>query len=563
VDDVHLQIKGTDEDEAVAVEVDQITNDIVVRGLDGTTVNGSTDPFVAFEGTGTIPKNLAINLDSGSDRVEVRGLPGASLNIGGLATIDVRLGDDADEVKIQNVVVGGRLRVDTGGQPDPTTGVPPDGSDLVDIMSTAVSDNIKVLTGQGGDEVSIKGTTADLGLTVITLNGSDTLTFDDVAVQGFMKAITAGRDDHLEVTESTIVGNLVMLTRNGDDNVVIRNTDVEGAVRVITSHGDDHVEVIDSAVKKFEPDEEFEGVNGRLLVATLLDNDTVTARGVEVAGPMKVNLSRGDDILTLTEGSHNVFEGPVRVVGGTGFDTVRSDPEGNIFLEPDRVAFRATEVEIVEPGAVMGGRSVADWIGEWWNWLGETPNATNPRTDVDGTHAKAGQPEDSGVFYVADTTPEIGEVARTFDVGADQFLLVPLAHTTQFGSAGELSQTEESVNDLMDDVTDDIMAKIADDDQQNDIYLKIDGKTFGAEELLRYKESGQYRQTMEAGSVLADEVAGTTLPNTWDESYAAGYWVCLKLPEGTHTVEIGFGLVNDDGTIDRTVITDTINVVAP
>jgi hypothetical protein len=79
---------------------------------------------------------------------------------------------------------------------------------------------------------------------------------------------------------------------------------------------------------------------------------------------------------------------------------------------------------IVNPHAVVAGKSVAEWTQDWLTWAFMSPAATNPILDTDGSFANV---DNNGpVFFVAGTflNNPYPVVTRTFDVPADKPILI-------------------------------------------------------------------------------------------------------------------------------------------
>lgn len=74
---------------------------------------------------------------------------------------------------------------------------------------------------------------------------------------------------------------------------------------------------------------------------------------------------------------------------------------------------------ILAPGAVVAGKSIADWTGDWWTWGLQAPLAANPLLDTTG--AFANQSNGGPVFFIAGNS-----AARTFTVPAGRPILLPL-----------------------------------------------------------------------------------------------------------------------------------------
>jgi len=84
----------------------------------------------------------------------------------------------------------------------------------------------------------------------------------------------------------------------------------------------------------------------------------------------------------------------------------------------------AGAVEILPPGSIVSGKSIADWTAAWWTWVFQSPADAVPFSDPDGSLAN--QNNGGPVFFVAGTGG--GPAERTFNVPAGRPLLIPMVN---------------------------------------------------------------------------------------------------------------------------------------
>lgn len=76
------------------------------------------------------------------------------------------------------------------------------------------------------------------------------------------------------------------------------------------------------------------------------------------------------------------------------------------------------------PKARVQGKTLGQWGGEWWMWMGQFPLADNPITDPDGSRGGAAYQPGGTVWYLAGTFG--GPAERWVEVPTDTSLLFPL-----------------------------------------------------------------------------------------------------------------------------------------
>jgi hypothetical protein len=292
VDDGDLTLTGDADDNLVDVMV--VNGDIVVQGVDGTTINGSSDPFVAFAGTTTIAGDFKARLGSGDDTLRLFG----PLTVAG--TTHVRDHRGATRLGITEATFEGDVRVSTGRD-----------ADELSIAGSTFAGDLKIKSGSGDNLVSIYESTVD-GRTSISAGS----TYGHCGWHsgrhhrggwGWRHGRSGG-DSQIVIAQSTF-GDLHVSTGRGDDNVVVQGSTIQGKLRGWTGSGDDFV----------------------------------MAEQVTVSGRTKLDLGRGDDSL-VTEQT-NTFGGKVYADGGRGDDAQQVSAE-TVFNDGSKLKrFESTTVD--------------------------------------------------------------------------------------------------------------------------------------------------------------------------------------------------------------------------
>lgn len=83
----------------------------------------------------------------------------------------------------------------------------------------------------------------------------------------------------------------------------------------------------------------------------------------------------------------------------------------------------AASTEVLAPGSIVAGKSIAAWSADWWTWAWNSPAGSDPLSDTTG--ALAGQNNNGPVFFVAGSNFS-GPLTRSFSVAAGKPLLVPM-----------------------------------------------------------------------------------------------------------------------------------------
>jgi hypothetical protein len=203
-------------------------------------------------------------------------------------------------------------------------------------------------------------------------------------------------------------------------------------------------------------------------------------------------------------------------------------------------------IEVSDPGASVGGRSVREYTALWWKYVLETPQATNPFLDTSGATFAPGPYVGNGItfLYGAPDANPAQPVTRSVSVTAGTNLLVPLIQWVNLKT-----ESQETAQDLLNQLSPLVAGT-------HNLFAQINGADFGTQtglDLLDYQETF---------GLPGDQTFGVTFPATdavfgfngfsTDIMVADGHWLLLKnLPAGQHTLHFG-GTNANGGSVDVT-----------
>lgn len=236
--------------------------DVVVRGLNGTTVNGVTQ--VVYRGVAL--NKFEANLEGGND----------ALTVANLRT--------ADGIYVNLAAGNDRM-----------------------VMNGAISGNvIDVNKGTGTDSVRGQNTTV-IGDVNVIADGQTTAVFDIASIDGNLNIATKDFADTIRATRLTVFGDLYLETGKGDDVINLSNTTVGFNLTANTDEGIDRITF--NTIR----------AGGDVSVEAGKGNDIVTMTTVSSDSSVKVNTDDGNDRVTATRVSARV---DAIFVGGAGTDVL-------------------------------------------------------------------------------------------------------------------------------------------------------------------------------------------------------------------------------------------------
>ncbi len=192
-------------DEAAnSVELTASGSNLVLRGLDNTTVNGQASDFLVKTGSLKVRQSLFAFMGGGDDTL--------ALSAGAHIRRDsfIYMGEGNDTFAMNSAEAHRNMYIDLGG-----------GTDSVSFDGALATRHVRITGGLGDKFVSINNSTILKTLTVLTASGNDNVVIDS----------------------SSIGDDVLIATSVGDDNIVIDNSKLRDYATIDTSVGDDFVQI--------------------------------------------------------------------------------------------------------------------------------------------------------------------------------------------------------------------------------------------------------------------------------------------------------------------------------
>lgn len=155
----------TGDNRANVVDINVVANQVIVQGFQGTTINGSNDPFVVVPAGNTINDHLVVNLGDGKDVLSLRNVrvnrsitvdTGAgndrvviddiATNLNPASDINIQLGQGSDQLLVDRLDSGNDLIINDAG-----------GKTLIALNDVQTADDLFILTSKGRQEVTAFG----------------------------------------------------------------------------------------------------------------------------------------------------------------------------------------------------------------------------------------------------------------------------------------------------------------------------------------------------------------------------------------------------------------------
>jgi cyclophilin family peptidyl-prolyl cis-trans isomerase len=229
-----------------SVEIVADSNNIVVRGLDGTTINGGPDVFTLSVGSTTFAGSLTAFLGAGNDLLKV----GAQVSISGAVTLDGGAGNDS--IGITGSTLGGGLTIRGGS-----------GIDTISLQNSSVARSAFIYSS-GAATINVSNSTIGDWLHVHTGSGADDIVLDGATVNGWTLFDTGSGDDDIVIRNSTINDRLDVFAGRGDDVAFFDGATVTGQASLWMQQGNDSVQIQGTS-----------SFHKRLLYGGLLGRDSV------------------------------------------------------------------------------------------------------------------------------------------------------------------------------------------------------------------------------------------------------------------------------------------------
>ncbi|MEM7313095.1 MAG: hypothetical protein AAF497_08070 [Planctomycetota bacterium] len=291
---------------------------IVLDGIRATSQLISIDGATTVDGVTNLKGNLRINMRGGNDRVYLD-------NVDVERNLNASMGTGHDQLRLDNSRVQRGLTFLGGvGASD----------DVLAIRDSNVTGTTRATFGQSSfsdyfhaDDVSFEG-----NVIVSQTSGSATVIVENTSVEGRLTVNTGAASDYLS-SFNLLAGQLSVSTGAGNDNIEIYETDSQRTATITSGSGHDRLVINDAIFHSHlnintglgDDEVEFEDVStiGNLRLVTGSGDDGVQFTNHYFLGSAYFSLGGGDDDLDFDDS--NTAEGPFRVIGGAGFDTVH-DP---------------------------------------------------------------------------------------------------------------------------------------------------------------------------------------------------------------------------------------------
>jgi len=295
-----LVLRGDNADNSVAILND--AGNLVIRGSNGTTINGSSDDFVAIMSATNIHDDLWVNLRGGNNTLSLQ-----NVQVGD--DVHMRSGRGNDTITIADSHIDDNLLINTAK-----------GNDTVVVQNLNVSEDIRISTGAGSDQVRVSVTRVDDDLRIRSASGDDAIIVSACEIGDDYTIHSGSGDDTINVASTILSDDLRVSTSSGSDVLVFDEIAVGDDSKIRSGKGDDSVVVINSQLAD------------DLSVSTRSGDDFVFIDPTVVGDDMKLKTGRDND--TIVFRGANVFSDRTRISGGPGTNLVDIDTSSQFANDP-------------------------------------------------------------------------------------------------------------------------------------------------------------------------------------------------------------------------------------
>jgi len=408
-----LSVTGDAADNSVEVTV--VNNQVILRGLSNTTINGSAALFVIAANTDTAPGNITIQTGAGNDTV----IFSRNVKVSGSTWVDGGGGNDAISATgatfQQTISIYGRAGNDTISVQSATTESllrikGNSGNDLISLTNLTANGEIRIEGNSGADGVSFNNVTANSRIKINTGIGNDDIVMRGSTLNGALRIRTKQDSDMLLMDGNTVGGPVAINMGRASDSVQLRNTNTfNGAFNV--QSGDGNSDEVDPGaatvfnagrrVRKSEGDTVAASQTARIDAATTGLIARATAADAAVA-PLIVLTIALDNSANTTEAS----VGGALITRNASFEVAGNTlPGATVTLDTDN------------DGNFDDGTLTADNLGDFSTMV------TLQRTDLNAATAANDQLNGFNRIKVRSTLTGVGTADSAVDVD-----FVPATH---------------------------------------------------------------------------------------------------------------------------------------
>lgn len=310
-----IYVSGDSADNSIEIVVDG--GDLVIRGLDGTTINGVAGDFTLRAGSNRVRDDLKIDMGRGDDRVVIAD--------GVIVTGDLRIqgGRGDDSIAVAEALIGDDLKIDGGS-----------GFNTISVQETEVLENARIYGGNDGNLINISDSTIRDNLWIHGGSGVDDVVFDRSAVGDNLYLYTHGGDDNIAIRDTVLADDVFVHAGSGGDVVYIESTAVSDDLRIFGQSGDDSITILTSTVR-----DKLRAYEGSGTDAVEIDAAT-TARSTKARG-FEASMVDATVIETrITDGTTGAFARAAAAAGA--FDPTLTVTVNNATINEDDGTAAAT-----------------------------------------------------------------------------------------------------------------------------------------------------------------------------------------------------------------------------
>jgi len=224
--DGHAVVTGDSADNLIRVRPDG--SQIVVEGLEGTTINGGSAVFAISEDGARMAGRLWIFLNAGNDSAVIS--PGITFERG----FRVYGGDGNDRLS----ALGSTFQRLAGFFGD-------DANDIISIQDCTINGELQVLAGTGDDLLSVTDTVVDGSAVAHMEGGKDGVSLNGVGGSGVLWVNLGIDDDSLAMQNTTRSGDIVLIGKRGQDAFMLKGNTLNGSLILRGGVQNDAVEMRD------------------------------------------------------------------------------------------------------------------------------------------------------------------------------------------------------------------------------------------------------------------------------------------------------------------------------
>lgn len=216
----------TGDSAANSVQVTVEDGNVVVRGLEDTTINGSTESFVLAQGSADFSGSIIARMAGGNDQFELSGV-----SVSGLVHVYGGAGDDTLMVTNSSSVGRGLL---LNGQ---------SGNNSLAVSDTTAGRSVWLVGSHGNDLMTVADSTVAGSVVAIGRRGDDDVVIDNTTIgRDAWISLGAGNDD-VAMSDSTVTRRFVVHGGRGSDVVFAEDSNIGRGTRLVLGNDQDRVSI--------------------------------------------------------------------------------------------------------------------------------------------------------------------------------------------------------------------------------------------------------------------------------------------------------------------------------